>query len=155
MVRESLLFTLLTLCVATVASAETLHFQASLSGKSEVPPTAGAGYGDLLAALDTSTKSLSYTLTFGGLSGPAAAAHFHGPAAPGANAGVAVPIGGKGPSSPVTGNATLTDAQMADLEAGKWYVNVHTAANPGGEIRGQVEKADGMAMPKKPAKKEK
>ena len=34
--------------------------------------------------------------------------------------------------------ATLTDAQAADMLAGKWYINVHTAANPGGEIRGQL-----------------
>ena len=41
-------------------------------------------------------------------------------------------------NSPITGTATLTPAQAADLAAGKWYVNLHTAANPGGEIRGQV-----------------
>ena len=38
------------------------------------------------------------------------------------------------------GSATLTDAQTADLAAGKWYVNVHTAANKDGEIRGQLVK---------------
>ncbi len=41
-------------------------------------------------------------------------------------------------TSPVSGQATLTDAQAADLLAGRWYINLHTAANPGGEIRGQV-----------------
>jgi hypothetical protein len=138
MLRASLLATALTLGLATAAPAATLHFMASLDGKSEVPAIAGSGSGELSATLDTSTKSLDYTLTFSGLSGPATAAHFHGPAAVGANAGVAVPIGGKGPTSPVTGKATLTDAQIKDLEAGKWYANVHTAANPGGEIRGQV-----------------
>ena len=43
-------------------------------------------------------------------------------------------------ASPLKGEATLTDAQAADLAAGKWYFNVHTAANKGGEIRGQVMK---------------
>ena len=43
-------------------------------------------------------------------------------------------------ASPITGTATLTDAQVADLEAGKYYVNIHTAANRGGEIRGQLTK---------------
>ena len=38
------------------------------------------------------------------------------------------------------GSATLTDAQADELLAGKWYVNVHTAANKGGEVRGQVTK---------------
>ena len=42
--------------------------------------------------------------------------------------------------NPIKGEATLTDAQAADLQAGKWYFNVHTAANKGGEIRGQVMK---------------
>ena len=60
-----------------------------------------------------------------------------GPAAAGANAGVAVPIGSN-PASPSTGSVTLTDAQMKDLEAGNWYANVHTEANKGGEIRGQL-----------------
>ena len=41
-------------------------------------------------------------------------------------------------ASPIKGEATLTDAQAADLLAGRWYVNVHTRAHPGGEIRGQV-----------------
>ena len=54
----------------------------------------------------------------------------------GKNAGVAVPI--PGTASPMTSSATLTDAQAADLMAGKWYVNVHTADNKGGEIRGQL-----------------
>ena len=42
--------------------------------------------------------------------------------------------------SPLKGEATLTDAQAADLQAGKYYFNIHTAANKGGEIRGQVTK---------------
>ena len=73
------------------------------------------------------------------LSGDATAAHFHGPADAGANAGVAVPI--KGTASPMAGSAAITDAQAAELLAGKWYINVHTAANKNGEIRGQVLKA--------------
>lgn len=122
--------------LSVAAQAETLMFQATLATASEVPPKTGAGAGKLDASLDTATKTLTYTLTYSGLSGPATAAHFHGPAAAGANAGVAVPI--KDPASGAKGAATLTAAQIADLQAGKWYVNVHTAASPGGEIRGQV-----------------
>jgi hypothetical protein len=44
-------------------------------------------------------------------------------------------------ASPIKGSATLTEAQAADLLAGKYYINIHTAAHKGGEIRGQVEKA--------------
>jgi hypothetical protein len=48
-----------------------------------------------------------------------------------------VSLGDK-PTSAVTGNAVLTDDQIKAFMDGKAYVNVHTAANPGGEIRGQV-----------------
>lgn len=138
MLRSALLAAVFAAGFATAAPAAMLQFHATLNGASEVPPKQTAGTGEALATLDTDKKELSYTVTFENLSGPATAAHFHGPAAAGKNAGVAVPIGGKGPTSPVHGMATLTDAQMKDLKAGMWYVNVHTAANPGGEIRGQV-----------------
>ena len=65
---------------------------------------------------------------------------FHGPAAAGAYAGVALGFTGS-VESPIKGSATLTPAQASDLLAGKWYVNLHTAANPGGEVRGQVAPA--------------
>ena len=148
MYRLTLFATVCTFGLMGAASAAKVQFEASLDTKSEVPTKVGDGTGQALATLDTATKVLSYTVIFHGLTGPAAAAHFHGPAASGVNAGVAIPIGGKGPESPVSGTATLTDAQIKDLEAGMWYVNVHTAANPGGEIRGQVmkEHADGMPM---------
>src|SRR3954452_20573802 len=109
--------------------------KATLDGKAEVPPNASAGKGTADIDYDPATKKLSWKLTYSGLSGPATAAHFHGPAEAGKNAGVAVAIP-NATSSPVEGSATLTDAQAADLTAGKYYVNVHTAANPGGEIRG-------------------
>ena len=114
-------------------------FKATLDGKSETPPNTSAGTGTADIDWDAATKKLSWKLTYSGLSGPATAAHFHGPAEPGKNAGVAVAIP-NATSSPVEGSATLTDAQAADLAAGKYYVNIHTAANPGGEIRGQVTK---------------
>jgi hypothetical protein len=119
------------------ASAE--KFKATLDGKSEVPATTSSGTGTADIDYDPASKKLSWKLTYSGLTGPATAAHFHGPAETGKNAGVAVAIP-NATSSPVEGSATLTDAQAADLEAGKYYVNVHTAANPGGEIRGQVTK---------------
>jgi hypothetical protein len=113
--------------------------KATLDGKSETPANTSAGKGTADIDYDAATKKLSWKITYSGLSGPATAAHFHGPAEPGKNAGVAVAIPNAG-TSPVDGSATLTDAQAADLMAGKYYVNIHTAANPGGEIRGQVTK---------------
>ena len=121
------------------AQAETVPFSATLAGTNEVPPKTTAGAGTATATLDTATKMLAYDVEYAGLSGPATAAHFHGPAEPGANAGVVVPF--QPPASPIKGTATLTDAQMSDLMAGKWYANVHTAANPAGEIRGQLTRA--------------
>ena len=123
--------------LAGPASAE--KFKATLDAKSEVPPNASSATGTADIDYDPASKKLSWKLTYSGLSGPAMAAHFHGPAEPGKNAGVAVAIPNAG-TSPAEGSATLTDAQAADLEAGRYYVNVHTAANPGGEIRGQVTK---------------
>jgi hypothetical protein len=138
MFRTSLLAAVFAAGLLSSASAARVEFHATMTGAQEVPPNQTTGTGDALATLDTSTKVLHFTVQWSGLTGPAAAAHFHGPAKPGANAGVQVPIDGKSPTSPQTGDATLTDAQIKDLMAGLWYANVHTAANGGGEIRGQL-----------------
>ena len=113
--------------------------KATLDGKTEVPPNASAATGTADIDYDPASKKLSWKLSYTGLSGPATAAHFHGPAEAGKNAGVAVAIP-NATSSPAEGSATLTDAQAADLIAGKYYVNIHTKDHPGGEIRGQVTK---------------
>ena len=125
--------------IAFAGPAFAEKLKATLTGASEVPANTSAGKGTADIDYDAATKKLSWKLTYSGLTGPATAAHFHGPAEAGKNGGVAVAIPGA-TSSPAEGSATLTDAQAADLLAGRYYVNVHTAANPGGEIRGQVTK---------------
>jgi hypothetical protein len=127
------------LASASPSSAATEKFKADLKGSSEVPPNTTTGSGTVTVTYDPATKQITWDGTYSGLSGPATAAHFHGPAEPGKNAGVAVPI--TPATSPLKGSATLTDAQAVDLEAGRWYVNVHTEANKGGELRGQLMKA--------------
>jgi predicted secreted protein with PEFG-CTERM motif len=88
---------------------------------------------------DPSSNELSWSIDFSDLSGSATAAHFHGPAAEGANAGVQVNIGEvSGLVSPMNGSAQLTPDQASALLDGQLYINIHTAANPDGEIRGQV-----------------
>jgi hypothetical protein len=119
--------------------AEMLSYKVALKSASEVPPNTSGGSGTADVTYDTQTKQLKWKVSYSGLSGPATAAHFHGPAEPGKNAGVMIPIQNIA-TSPAEGSATLTDAQAADLTGGRLYVNVHTAANPGGEIRGQVTK---------------
>jgi len=120
----------------SASAADMAAFTAKLTSSAEVPPNNSPASGTLDATLDKDTRQLTWTVTFIGLTGPATMAHFHGPAMPGANAGVVVPF--PKAVSPVEGKATLTPEQVADLLAGKWYANVHTAAHPGGEIRGQV-----------------
>jgi CHRD domain len=125
------------MALASPALAEVVNLKASMNAANEVPPNSSKGSGTLAATYDTASKKLSWKGSYSDLSGPATAAHFHAGEA-GKNGGVAVPI--TPATSSFEGSATLTDAQAADLLAGKWYVNVHTEANKGGEIRGQVTK---------------
>jgi hypothetical protein len=120
------------------ASAETIKLKADLKGSNEVPPNSSPASGTAEATLDTATKVLTWVVTFKDLTGPAVGAHFHGPSEPGKNAGIVLPF--KTTQSPIEGTATLSETQMGDLLAGKWYANIHTAANPGGELRGNMAK---------------
>ena len=125
----------------TAANAAPMKMKANLTSAQEVPANDSKGKGTAELTVDSATKEITWKVTFDGLSGDAVAAHIHGPADAGANAGVEVNIGMmSGLKSPMEGKATLTDAQLADVMAGKTYVNVHTAANKGGEIRGQIMK---------------
>ena len=126
--------------LAVSARAETITYAADLKGASEVPPNDSSGKGTVLAIYESTTKKLVWTVTYSGLTGPATAAHFHGPAAADANAGPIITLDAAKLASPAKGEATLTDAQAAELAKGMWYLNVHTAAHPPGEIRGQLMK---------------
>lgn len=138
-IRTTVAAAAVTLLLAGAASAETMTFKAMLKGADEVPANTTAGTGEVTADLDTASKTLTYTVTYSGLTGPATMAHFHGPAAAGSNAPPVIVL--QNVASPIKGTATLTDAQIGDLEAGMWYLNVHTAAHPSGEIRGQLTMA--------------
>jgi len=118
-----------------VAQAATVHLKASLKSSGDANIT---GTGTLTATLDTVTNEFKYHIEFSGLTGAVVAAHFHGPAADGENAKPQLPVKTSPIASPIDGTATLTPEQAKDLADGKWYFNLHTAANPKGEIRGQV-----------------
>jgi|GWRWMinimDraft_16_1066024.scaffolds.fasta_scaffold06779_2 hypothetical protein len=121
--------------VPSMSNATT--FTSKLSGEAETPPVTTMGTGTLEGTYTPATKLLKWKVVYSGLSGAVTAAHFHGPAIPGQNAGVALPLNGK-LDSPLEGEATLTEAQAAQVTAGQWYINLHTAANPKGEVRGQL-----------------
>ena len=130
---------LLSGCAASRPSMSTTIFEAELSAANEVPANPSYGKGMIEASWKQSTMTLTYKATYSGLTGPVTAAHFHGPAPAGVNAGVALPVTVGTPAlMTMQGEAVLTEKQAADLAAGLWYFNVHTAANPGGEIRGQM-----------------
>jgi hypothetical protein len=120
-----------------VYAADVVTFAGKLSGASEVPPNSSAGAGTVEATLNKESNELKWKVVYAGLTGPAGAGHFHGPALAGQNAGVALALKGS-VESPVSGEATITPEQANDLSAGKWYVNLHTKAHPGGEIRAQL-----------------
>ena len=145
-IANSFFRTVVAVCALTLISAAahaaTIHLKADLKASAEVPPKDSAGTGTLTATLNTETNELTYHIEFSGLTGPAVAAHVHGPAAEGVNAKPQLPIKGTPVTSPIDGKATLTAEQAKDLVDGKWYFNLHTAANPGGEIRGQVLKSE-------------
>lgn len=106
-----------------------------LSGDKEVPAvsTAAAGSGSITIAAD---HSVSGSVTTSGIVGVAAHIHM---AAMGQNGPVIVPLQKTGDNVwSVPPGAKLTDAQYAAFQAGGLYVNVHSAAHKGGEIRGQL-----------------
>jgi uncharacterized protein (TIGR03118 family) len=116
-------------------------FRAVLSGANEVPPNATTGSGVGLVQLAADEASAKVTLSFVGLTGPANAGHIHGPAAPGTNAPVIFPFSGLPAATAGTlNNVTINPSptQVQQLKTGQFYMNLHTAANPGGEIRGQL-----------------
>lgn len=109
----------------------------------EVPPvevtTPADAAGSASVIFDPQSNLLVWSISFSGLSGDATGAHFHGPASSGVNAGVKINIGDiSGLTSPLFGSTMINDIDEPDILNGLWYINVHTALNPGGEIRGQV-----------------
>jgi hypothetical protein len=126
--------------VSAPSPALAQDFVAELTGQNQVPPVTTTATGSVEVTASTygvGGRRVAYTIECSGLSGPITAAHFHGPAAEGENAGPLVPI--EGTACPLEGTVTLNAEQAGHLSGGMIYVNIHTAANPDGEIRGQLE----------------
>jgi hypothetical protein len=129
------------LTIAAAAQAETITYQADLAGARESPANDSGAKGHAVVKFDTDTKRLSWTVEYSDLSGMAMGAHIHGPAVAGTNAGILIPF--QNPDkSPITGSAPIDDQGIQDLKDGRLYVNIHTMMHPGGEIRGQLLKAE-------------
>jgi hypothetical protein len=120
-------------------------FEAILTGSQETPPNNSPGTGISIVSLNDLQTQLTVSLTFTGLVAPETAAHIHGPAAPGLPAQVLYPLMLVNPDNQVitlinnpNGSGLTIPQQISDLDSGLFYVNVHSTAFPGGEIRGQL-----------------
>ncbi len=123
-----------------LASAQTT-FLVRLNAAQEVPPTSSAAVGSGTVTLNAD-KTLSYDISYSGLTADFQAAHIHGPAVPGTNAPVLFPLTNV-PTDARSGalrgtTSVLNTAQVADLTNGLMYANIHTLDFQGGEIRGQI-----------------
>ncbi|MEI4484519.1 MULTISPECIES: CHRD domain-containing protein [unclassified Phyllobacterium] len=120
---------------SSLAYAEVKKFSGALAVQGSV---ISKGKGKVWGTYDTTSRKLSYKITWSGLTGPVTAAHFHGPASIGEKAAVLVPIEGTYKSG--MAGSSKVDAKTAQvILAGMTYLNLHTAANPNGEIRAQVQ----------------
>ncbi|WP_400192833.1 CHRD domain-containing protein [Hymenobacter sp. B81] len=116
------------------ATNDTVELTATINGQQEVPANNSAATGTMTGSYNKTTRVLTYTVTYQGLT--PAAGHIH-QAAPGVNGGVMVPFSSV-TTSPITGTATLSQADGDALLAGNSYVNLHTQAFTAGEIRGNI-----------------
>ncbi|HUR10196.1 MAG TPA: CHRD domain-containing protein [Flavitalea sp.] len=138
----TLVITLLAACkedLPTIISRRNLP----MSGANEIPAKTGSGNGSINIDYNQSTRILTYTVTWNSLSGPVTGMHIHGSADKFTNAPILQNFSGY----PTTQSGTYTGTVLVDgvvikeedLFRGGFYINIHTALNPGGEIRGQIE----------------
>ncbi|HMN46114.1 MAG TPA: CHRD domain-containing protein [Povalibacter sp.] len=127
---------LLALTGATVSSAWAADTHVKLSGQEETPPvtTAATGTATISVAAD---KKVSGVVKTTGVDGTAAHIHAGGPGEKGPP--VITLEKGENGAWKVPADAVLNDEQYAAYQAGKLYINIHSAANKGGEIRGQIK----------------
>jgi hypothetical protein len=140
---------------AAAPQKDTFSLTANLKGRSEVPKPKGVAAGATglftgkVVELENDQAQLTWRLTFAKLSGGATAAHIH-IGKPGKAGGVMVPLCGPCRSGK-RGSATISHAQLRTIRTGATYVNVHTAKNAAGEIRGQVKASEARSGSGSPA----
>jgi hypothetical protein len=124
------------------ALALKIPIAAYMSGGGEAPANNSPAKGVMEGTFDTDTNTLTWTVTYSGLSSAPIGAHFHGPVSylgltPEENAPIQVGTPGD-LASPFHGVAKIDDTQAKDLKDGRWYFNLHSKNFPAGEIRGPV-----------------
>ncbi len=124
--------------IASAVPVSAQVFTVSMTPEQVVPPTPSTASGQGTLRLEAGNM-LSFDITLGGLHGSETGAAVHGAAPAGANAGVlfGLPLG----NSKTGRLGPLTPQQLADLEAGSWYIAIHSSHHPNGEIRGQIRSA--------------
>jgi hypothetical protein len=116
----------------------------TMTGSQEVPAVTTPAYGTVNVALNKTTKVLNFSINYYNLSGVPTGSHIHGIAMKGANAGVVYDFFSAFPtttSGSFSGSVAVDGTKVIEdsVLAGKYYLNIHTVANPGGEIRSQIE----------------
>ncbi len=134
------IFIIVSAVISVPGQAAVHNLTVTIDQAQESTPTGSPGTGSATMTYDDVSGELSWNISWTGLIGGAAIAmHFHGPAAPGINAGIQVNCGAiSGLTSPSIGSEFISAPQAADLLNDLFYINIHTAQFPGGEIRGQV-----------------
>jgi hypothetical protein len=139
-----LTYAALALVAPLSASAASKNFVAVLNGGQEVPPTTSGAVGTGFFTLDTTTGMVCYAISYTTLSSAETDAHIHGPDVPFTEHPMNIIVGLAPLGNPMQGCVgPLTGPQMGELKKGLYYVNVHTANNPLGEIRGQLTPVKG------------
>jgi hypothetical protein len=123
-------------CAASFAQAAHYSASVTLNGAAEVPPAATPATGSAGVSIDTNANTLTFHLTYSGLTTAETAAHIHGFAPPGMNAPVIFPLPA---GTTKDGTWNYTEPQEANILAGLTYMNVHSTMFPGGEIRGWIQ----------------
>ena len=142
--RDSVLTAAAALALTAGPASAALHgYSCVINAAQEVPTNTSTATGAATFIHDDVAHTLTFSMSFQGLTAGLTASHIHGPAAPGVNAGVLVFF----PFYPFLGQLAgswngvwtgLTPTQEAQLTASQFYVNVHSTFRPGGEIRGQM-----------------
>jgi len=119
-------------CFAVLISAASGQtFTAFINSAQEVPTNSSTGKGFARIFLNESAGTISFSVTFSGLSSNQTASHIHGAAGVGTNARVLIDLGAVGGTSgTITGTRSITPTQIASLKSNQTYVNIHSANFP-------------------------